>query len=415
MAGRPDGGWLRAAPYRQFQQWCLQTYGDAGKTKTVTRRKYERIVQLLRGGEPASGDSAKFKFWVKSKGFQLATGNAVQLSLPVDTASARLYVPVKPPLGDDQVTGGPQALRQVAMVEDFFDIIYSVHVERASIGERVGRHAGQKRTYKAISETYAFLPREAVTKFLMSCSECQKRMHLNPRATEHKENERPWTLSGEIDYNLPITATYMKHLKLQSLEDGRQEDEELDSSTEELEMSVSTPTSEEPFLTSDTRRDDSSPASSPENDEDQSSDGLTECGGYTRVLDCGQGTRGNLANRSSFASGNGCEQPLNLSERTASKPARRLAVENTTVHWPQGLPCTPINTDPGHECDSSKRSPSNNLPYELHGRAEVVLEDGGSARGEEEEEEEHEEAERGSEIEGADPERLKAFNASRSF
>src|SRR5688572_8855537 len=29
-----------------------------------------------------------------------------------------------------------------------------------------------------IAQTYAFLPREAVTKFLMSCSDCQKRMHL---------------------------------------------------------------------------------------------------------------------------------------------------------------------------------------------------------------------------------------------
>lgn len=29
-----------------------------------------------------------------------------------------------------------------------------------------------------IAETYAFLPREAVTKFLMSCADCQKRMHL---------------------------------------------------------------------------------------------------------------------------------------------------------------------------------------------------------------------------------------------
>jgi hypothetical protein len=25
---------------------------------------------------------------------------------------------------------------------------------------------------------YAFLPREAVTRFLMSCSDCQKRMHI---------------------------------------------------------------------------------------------------------------------------------------------------------------------------------------------------------------------------------------------
>lgn len=37
-----------------------------------------------------------------------------------------------------------------------------------------------------ISESYAFLPREAVTRFLMSCSECQKRMHLNPDGTDHK-------------------------------------------------------------------------------------------------------------------------------------------------------------------------------------------------------------------------------------
>ncbi|EEC15159.1 hypothetical protein IscW_ISCW010757 [Ixodes scapularis] len=30
-----------------------------------------------------------------------------------------------------------------------------------------------------IAELYAFLPREAVTHFLMSCSDCQKRMHLS--------------------------------------------------------------------------------------------------------------------------------------------------------------------------------------------------------------------------------------------
>lgn len=53
--------------YRQFQDWCLRTYGDSGKTKTVTRKKYERIVQLLNGCESSSTDNAKFKFWVKSK------------------------------------------------------------------------------------------------------------------------------------------------------------------------------------------------------------------------------------------------------------------------------------------------------------------------------------------------------------
>lgn len=33
-------------------------------------------------------------------------------------------------------------------------------------------------TRQQVAEMYAFLPREAVTRFLMSCSDCQKRMHL---------------------------------------------------------------------------------------------------------------------------------------------------------------------------------------------------------------------------------------------
>ncbi|GAA6083071.1 nucleolar protein 4-like b isoform X1 [Tachysurus ichikawai] len=37
-----------------------------------------------------------------------------------------------------------------------------------------------------IAETYAFLPREAVTRFLMGCGECQKRMHISPSGAECK-------------------------------------------------------------------------------------------------------------------------------------------------------------------------------------------------------------------------------------
>ncbi|KAB0357840.1 hypothetical protein FD754_001996 [Muntiacus muntjak] len=72
---------------------------------------------------------------------------------------------------------------------------------------------------------YAFLPREAVTRFLMSCSECQKRMHLNPDGTDHKDNGKPPTLvTSMIDYNMPITMAYMKHMKLQLL--NSQQDEQ---------------------------------------------------------------------------------------------------------------------------------------------------------------------------------------------
>ncbi|CAG14327.1 unnamed protein product, partial [Tetraodon nigroviridis] len=82
----------------RFQDWCLRTYGDSGKTKTVTRRKYSRILQALlqgdqedRGGgvlrDQGGAMTAKFKFWVKSKGFQVGPG---------PTERPVLYVPVKP-------------------------------------------------------------------------------------------------------------------------------------------------------------------------------------------------------------------------------------------------------------------------------------------------------------------------------
>lgn len=38
--------------------------------------------------------------------------------------------------------------KKVAVVENFFDIIYNVHVDMEG---RAGKHAGQKRTYRAVS------------------------------------------------------------------------------------------------------------------------------------------------------------------------------------------------------------------------------------------------------------------------
>ena len=50
----------------------LQTYGDAAKTKTISRRKAERIGRILRGHDRSNGaDSSKFRFWVRAKGFRL--------------------------------------------------------------------------------------------------------------------------------------------------------------------------------------------------------------------------------------------------------------------------------------------------------------------------------------------------------
>lgn len=52
-----------------YQPWVIQTYGDLAKTKTITIKKYARILRTLRGEEVVSADNSKFRFWVKAKGF----------------------------------------------------------------------------------------------------------------------------------------------------------------------------------------------------------------------------------------------------------------------------------------------------------------------------------------------------------
>ncbi|RVE71144.1 hypothetical protein OJAV_G00071400 [Oryzias javanicus] len=111
-----------------------------------------------------------------------------------------------------------------------------MHVESGADPGRTPKHAGQKKTYRAIAETYAFLPREAVTRFLMTCGECQKRMHQGAAGQDCRENGVPGSLvSEEVDCNLPITTTSMKlTLKLDRKDDG--------SVSSEAETEMSEPT-----------------------------------------------------------------------------------------------------------------------------------------------------------------------------
>uniref|UniRef100_A0A3B5MFX5 Nucleolar protein 4-like b n=1 Tax=Xiphophorus couchianus TaxID=32473 RepID=A0A3B5MFX5_9TELE len=117
-----------------------------------------------------------------------------------------------------------------------------MHVEIGTDPGKTPRHAGQKKTYRAIAETYAFLPREAVTRFLMSCGECQKRMHISTAGQDYKENDRPSSLvSDVIDFNVPLTTTYMKQMKLHFLNSSNNnKDDSSLSSEEEAEMSEPT-------------------------------------------------------------------------------------------------------------------------------------------------------------------------------
>lgn len=93
-----------AEMFGEFQDWCLRTYGDSGKTKTVTRRKYNKILQTLLQGDEENNNgvflqekgnshiNAKFKFWVKSKGFQVGT---LQDAKTGSSDRPVLYVPIK--------------------------------------------------------------------------------------------------------------------------------------------------------------------------------------------------------------------------------------------------------------------------------------------------------------------------------
>uniref|UniRef100_F7BAD9 Nucleolar protein 4 n=1 Tax=Ornithorhynchus anatinus TaxID=9258 RepID=F7BAD9_ORNAN len=404
--------------YRQFQDWCLRTYGDSGKTKTVTRKKYDRIVQLLNGSESSSTDNAKFKFWVKSKGFQLGGSEEVNGG---GGGKQVLYVPVKTTDGvgvDEKLS-----LRRVAVVEDFFDIIYSMHVETGPNGEQIRKHAGQKRTYKAISESYAFLPREAVTRFLMSCSECQKRMHLNPDGADHKDNGKPPTLvTSMIDYNMPITMAYMKHMKLQLL-NSQQDEDESSIESDEFDMSDSTRMSavnsdlssnlEERMQSPQTlhgQQDDDSAAESFNGNETVGHSSSASGGIHCREMaDSNSNGKTNLEQD---------EQPLNLSDSPFS--AQLTSEYRIEDHSSNGkskyknLLISDLKMEREARENGSKSPAHSSSSYDSgkNEGADRGAEDLSLTRGDEDEDDhdEPEDAEKVNETDGVEAERLKAFN-----
>ncbi|XP_059563359.1 nucleolar protein 4 isoform X2 [Myotis daubentonii] len=404
--------------YRQFQDWCLRTYGDSGKTKTVTRKKYERIVQLLHGSESSSTDNAKFKFWVKSKGFQLGQPEEARAG----GAKPVLYVPVKTTDGvgvDEKLS-----LRRVAVVEDFFDIIYSMHVETGPNGEQIRKHAGQKRTYKAISESYAFLPREAVTRFLMSCSECQKRMHLNPDGSDHKDHGKPPSLvTSMIDYNMPITMAYMKHMKLQLLS-SQQDEDESSIESDEFDMSDSTRMSAvNSDLSSNLEERVQSPqALQGQQDDDSAAESFNGNETVGQSSTASGGTHSREMGDSNEDGKTGLEQdqqPLNLSDSPLSAQLTseyRLddpSSDGKNKYKPLLISDLKMEREARENGSKSPAHSYSSYDSSKHEGGERGAEDLSLHRGDEDDEdhEDHDDAEKVAETDGVEAERLKAFNS----
>ncbi|XP_071022703.1 nucleolar protein 4-like [Oncorhynchus clarkii lewisi] len=425
---------LEAEMFREFQDWCLRTYGDSGKTKTVTRRKYNKIMQTLLQNEESdsmyvdnSHINAKFKFWVKSKGFQVGS-NILGEHKKGASGKPVLYVPVKSTCADAGSAQDSLSLKRVAVVEDFFDIIYAMHVEMGADLGRAPKHAGQKKTYKAIAETYAFLPREAVTRFLMSCGECQKRMHINPNTAEFKENDRPASLVPDlIDYNMPLTATYLKQMKLQCM--TANERDESSVSSEDMDMAEPTWVSAErppvPELSPPNGGMVHSPqAALKEEDEDdsESANGLPSLTPLEAMVVGSVPSDGVAPYRE--VTENGVSAPLDFSTTTSSSSSSedQQPVNMTDRLLPVGSPVgTPYSADPTRKSpgkpDYGNKSPQHSsgsydsLKTELSmsaedltsGRAQIIDDD-------DDDHDDHDDSDKITDAEGMDPERLKAFN-----
>ena len=68
---QPIDDQIKSEMIANYQPWVVKTYGDLAKTKTVTLKKYARILRTLQGDEVISADNSKFRFWVKAKGFHI--------------------------------------------------------------------------------------------------------------------------------------------------------------------------------------------------------------------------------------------------------------------------------------------------------------------------------------------------------
>uniref|UniRef100_A0A3Q3JY64 Nucleolar protein 4 helical domain-containing protein n=1 Tax=Monopterus albus TaxID=43700 RepID=A0A3Q3JY64_MONAL len=428
---------LEAEMFSEFQDWCLRTYGDSGKTKTVTRRKYNKIMQTLLQNDDSDGVyvdnshiNAKFKFWVKSKGFQVGTNVLGEHNKKGAPGKPVLYVPVKSTCSDGNSAQDNSSLKRVAVVEDFFDIIYAMHVEMGADPGRAPKHAGQKKTYKAIAETYAFLPREAVTRFLMSCGECQKRMHINPSAAEFKENDRPTSLVPDlIDYNMPLTATYLKQMKLQCMTATERDDSSVSSeemnSAEPTWVAAEQPPVPEPGPTNGDRVSDPTAAIKEEDDDDSSESGsanglpaltspeVLSVGGnpadggapYGEVTENGLSAPLDFSTTSPSSSSED-QQPVNLSDRLLPAGSSPPNSYSTDPNRKFPIKTEYSNKSPPYSSgsyDSVKTELSMSAEDLTSGRAQIIDDD-------DDDHDDHDDSDKINDAEGMDPERLKAFN-----
>jgi len=148
---------------RWYAEWVRKQYDGPGcRAKIVGRAKYEQIVRAVRGELRRAADNSKFRFWVRAKGFRMgrpSSGSAaaqaddLDILYVVDTRNGGTAVSTSMQTGSGSRQQQNFSYKKVAVVDEFFDIIYRVHCSGGGVS---ARHSGQKRTHRMVS-TYLFL------------------------------------------------------------------------------------------------------------------------------------------------------------------------------------------------------------------------------------------------------------------
>ncbi|XP_057313485.1 KRAB-A domain-containing protein 2-like [Hydractinia symbiolongicarpus] len=146
---------------QKFEQFA-QRYTATGKrptSGTITRELGKKISQYLKSEEPDSNKGAearRFRLFIKK--FKLI--NCKELGM-VDI----LIVPSKQAKNNTGNQLIPEGYLRVAYVDEFFDIIHSVHCNELN-------HAGVKKTYKKVASSFWGIPRSAIEEYINLCETC---------------------------------------------------------------------------------------------------------------------------------------------------------------------------------------------------------------------------------------------------
>nr|XP_045592002.1 uncharacterized protein LOC123753986 isoform X2 [Procambarus clarkii] len=133
-----------------FQEFCNEKFANSKTTPVLSRKRFDRILNYLK--DPQSCADSKLKFYIKKNNF-------FKITFP-DTGEEETIAKKE----QDNI------LKRVVCYEDFYSIIKEYH-------GNVVKHASSRKTFKAIQEQYALIPREAVEKYCSICMVCKLRVN----------------------------------------------------------------------------------------------------------------------------------------------------------------------------------------------------------------------------------------------